>query len=158
MPKKKESLLGLEALAPNSPPLNGSVQLFALEQSLANQERSIIDILRQQELAIDAFGAKGSFGISKIAEVHEHASRLFEPTADYILDVKNPLLNEEARAYVAEFSRLQVKALARHTIGALEVAATSIVRIIHESPFPPPKPPDPPKKPKPRSLLKMLIG
>jgi hypothetical protein len=140
------------------PPLNGSVQLFALEQSLANQERSIIDTLRQQELAIDAFGAKGSFGISKIAEVHEHASRLFEPTADYILDVKNPILNEETRAYVAEFSRQQVKALARQTMGTLEITASSIARIVHESPYPPPKPPEPPKKPKPRSLLKMLIG
>lgn len=150
---KKEALLGRAPLegVPNPPP-NGSLQLFAPERALTKDEQRTIDEFRKQRLVIEATEIKTDFGMTKIGEMHEHATVEFDDNVGYILEIKASQRGKEHQAYMDEFVKHQIQHMARNLAAAVEVGATGIGMEIHRSLYLLPEPPEP------RSLCKMLFG
>lgn len=153
---RKEGLLGLAPL--DREPVsngNGDLQLFDSQRALTKEEQRTVDEFRSQMRVIEAINAKTSFGMAKIAELHEHAAVEFDDTVGYILRIKDQPRGKEHQLYINEFTSHQVNALARHLMGAVEVGATAIGAEIHRPLYFAPEPPPPPKR---RSLREALWG
>jgi len=134
MTKRNESVLGLAPLAPPTGlSTNGHLAPFSPGRALTKDQRRILEEWHKETLVIDTTAAKTVFGMSKIAEIHQHASIKFDETVDYILAVKEEEHSREHQQYVDEFSTRQIQLLAKHLLGAIEVGGTNIGIEIHRS-------------------------
>jgi hypothetical protein len=150
---KQDSLFGTAPLAPFSSQGTSShlVRLQA-EHALTHEEQRIVDEWLKQHLVIDATAAKSCFGVSKIAELHQHSATQFDETMSYIAAIKEADHSPVAQPYIDEFTDRQFQLLGRHVLGATDVGATNIGNEIHLSLHLAPEPPEPP------GLLKRIFG
>ena len=152
--RKSDNIL---ALAPLKSDLNAATNVslapWNSRRPRGHEERRLIDEARKRQLAMDIIGTQARFGISQIAEIHRHASLIFDETSGFILEVKDqPGRSPQHQAYVDQFSERQVQLLAQTSLAMSDVGATSIGVEIHQSPYPPDEPE------RRHGFLKRLLG
>jgi hypothetical protein len=134
MAKKNEDVV---ALVP-APDLSTALAPLSTRHGLTAAEKGIIDESYKQRLAIEAIRVKEDFGTNKIAEIHFHVNSKFDETAGGMIEAKNrPGRSKEHQEYVDQFTRHQMNMLAQHLSGVLEVSASNIGMILHQSAYPP---------------------
>ena len=134
MTKKNEAVV---ALAPASD-LSTALAPLSTRHGLTAAEKDIIDESYKQRLAIEAISVKEDFGTSKIAEIHLHIHATFDDTAGAMLELKSRSdRTREHQEYLDQFTRHQLNMLAQHLSGVLEVSASNIGVILHQSAYPP---------------------
>ncbi len=134
MAKKNEDVV---ALVP-APDLSTALAPLSTRHGLTAAEKGIIDESYKQRLAIEAIRVKEDFGTSKIAEIHLHVHSTFDETAGAMIDLKcRAGRGKEHQEYLEQFTRHQLNMLAQHLSGVLEVSASNIGVILHESAYPP---------------------
>ena len=116
--------------------------LWSSRQPSNRSDKRLIDEARKRQLAMYIIDTQTRFGLSRIAEIHRHASLVFDETCGFILEAKDqPGRSPQHQAYVDEFSERQVQLLAQTSLAMSDVGATSIGIEIHQSPYPPPSEP-----------------
>ena len=112
--------------------------LWSSHQSLTQDERQLIDEARKRQLAIDIISTQARFAVSKINEMHQHASGMFDTTCNLIIEIKDRLDRDaQHQAYIDQFSEHQIRLLAQHSLAMIEMGATNIGTELHQSPYPP---------------------
>ena len=107
--------------------------------ALTEDEKRLNEEARMQQLAIEAIAAKARFGASKVGEIHQHASLTFDETVGFVMEVKDrPGRSQQHQAYIDEFTERQVQLLAQHSLGVVDVGATSIGLEVHRDVYSPP--------------------
>lgn len=152
MPKKdakEESVLGLIALE-TPPRLSSELVPFGQpSRALTKDEKRVTETFDKQVLIIEATEAKTVFGQNGIGEIHQNGGYVFHDTVSYLFELKDEAHGKEYQPYIDEFAKLQARTLAKHILGTIEVGATNIGAMIHQSlDLPPEKP----------SLWKRLFG
>ena len=135
-----DNILGLTP-APSevSPIKHIDLTLWRTDRSLTQDERQLVDEARMRQLAIDIIGSQTRFALTKISEMHEHASRTFDETCNLIVETKEqPERNEQHQLCIDQFSDHQIRLCAQHSLAMLEVGATAIGTELQRSPYPPP--------------------
>ena len=104
-------------------------------------EKRLIDEAYKRQLAMNIIGTQERFGESKIAEIHRHASQVFDETTGFILEVKDqPGRSPQHQACVEQFCLRQVQLYAQQSFALIDVGATGIALEVHRDPYPPPEP------------------
>ena len=107
-----------------------------------------------QSFTIEAQSVKAAFAQTKLSELHQHTTHLFNDTLAEIVEVQEMARGREHQAIVDEFTRRQISVYGRQTLGMLEVGGTNIAMEVSRSLYVPPLPPEP----KRRGLLARLFG
>jgi hypothetical protein len=137
MAKQQENVLGLDQPWPEAQLERALVPLGG-GHSLTRDERRVETELHKQLIVMQATAIKGIYGRSQIEEVHKHAAVGYDETAEYIVTLRNTARGKDHELYVNQFCDVQMKALARHTLGMVEVIATHIGYEANRSLYPEP--------------------
>lgn len=146
---KEESVLGFAAI--EAPPRLSSelVPFGQSNRALTRDQKRVTEEFGRQELIIEATGAKTAFGQDEIGEITQNGGFVFTDTVSYLFELKDEAHGKEYQPYVDEFTKVQVRTLAKHLMGTIEVGAVNIGAVINQSlDLPPEKP----------SLWKRLFG
>ena len=118
-----------------------SLTRFEPREAVAPRQGALFEEVGIQNLTIEAQAVKTGFGMTKIAELHQHGAHLFDDTLTEIVEVKEQSRGREHQAIVEEFTQRQISMFGRQTLGALEVGGTSIAVEIHRGLYVAPMPP-----------------
>lgn len=122
-------------------------------QALKKQEERILETGREQQLVSAVFNAKAIFGQSKIKEIHEHGTLLFDETVSFVMDIKERSgRSREHQGYIDHFTARQIALLDQHMLKLIDISVTAIAHQVYLSPYPLPEP-----EPRP-GLLARLFG
>lgn len=110
-------------------------------QALTKQEERILETGGEQQLVSAVFNAKAIFGQSKIKEIHEHGTLLFDETVSFVMDVKERSgRSREHQGYIDHFTARQIALLDQHMLKLIDISVTAIAHQVYLSPYPPPEP------------------
>lgn len=154
MSKKNDNLLALPPLGSDESATDSTTLVpWSPRGSLTTEEKRVIDLYGKHRLLMGVIAEKARYGTSLIGEIHKHGSLTFDEATSHIMEVKDRSGRSELhQAYIDQFTERQIQLLARQSLGAIEVGATSIGFVIHEDS-------DPPPLPEPRSgFLQRLLG
>lgn len=124
--QQKGSVLDLPSESGSSNLGSSLIPYNARNQAGTRDERKIGEEYRKQVLVIEVQAAKTIFGLTKIAEINQHAAQTFDDTVGFIVTTKAEARGKEHQAYVDEFANRQIQMFARHVFGTIEVGATNI--------------------------------
>lgn len=153
MDRKEGSVFGLAVVPPPFVPAPVDMGLSTtMGRHLTHNEQRAVAEWHLEMLVIEAQAAKTEFAVSKIGEINQHASSVFEMSVAYVFSLKEQAHGQPYQAYSDEFSTRLLAAMGRHMLGAVEVGGTIIGKEVHRALYPEPEPPEP------RSLWRRVIG
>ncbi|MFC2065193.1 hypothetical protein ACFLXB_08885 [Chloroflexota bacterium] len=140
MSNKKDDILNLPPLLPDS-----GFGFDLAQMATTNSSGSMGDIhainnkTLKQKIVIDSIASKTQYGMRRLLETDHYASMVFDETARSIMKINEDAQGSSYEGYYSAFNDRMIKTSARHILGLVEVAASSIAREVMRNPKPRPR-------------------
>lgn len=133
MTKREENLLGLAPVSSIFTPASNKIQPFHHPGGVSKRQHKILSELEAEVDIIAATEIKTNYGQIAISSIHEQGFAVFDDTLEFMFDARLRSRSQEHQQYIEEFTKHQIKMLANHIVGAIEVGATNVATEIHRS-------------------------
>src|SRR5437870_5197240 len=116
MTKTNDTLLGLAPVPrpPTGLSLAGGRELFQPNRAPTKTEKRILGEFDKAMLIIDATHIKAEFGMTALAELHQHTATTFFEGARSILGLKDQAQGGEVQVAMNEWTGHQLRLFAKH--------------------------------------------
>ena len=88
------------------------------------------------QFCIDMTAYETRFALSKVGEMHQHASHTFSAACDFIVEIKDrPGRDQQTQACIDQFSAHQIQQLGKQSLYMLELGATRVGTELRQAPY-----------------------
>src|SRR3990172_471737 len=127
MSNKNGNILNLPPLLPDSGFGFDTTQLVTMDGSRSMDDlQAINDKSLQQKIVINSIASKTQYGMKRLLETDHYASVVFDETARSIMRINEDAQGSSYEGYYSAFNDRMIKTSARHILGLVEVAASSV--------------------------------